>query len=295
MFVCHNNGDARMSEFGNPASIGNAQYLRMDIFERTNGDDPLPHTVGEFQTVPHLVDENGFFSTGLMISMVDSIGGMTSGLASLPDWIVTTNLAFRRTSNMLTPSGTTIEFSAQVLRRGRSSVVTRIDARSNEVHLGTGWLSCAVLTPENGPPPFQRPVRPMQRPPVTDPDFFVEPFSFFNLERNDDHSVSLRIIDRLRNPWGILHGGSMAFLLDTAACDAVARATKSENDKRPIVSEAMIHYLAPGRVGPVTAKAEIIGIPRVGNHAHVVKVEVHDEGADNRLVTLAEITVESTF
>lgn len=284
-----------MSEFGNPSSIGNAQYLRMDITELTNGDDPLPHTVGEFTTSAHLVDEDGILSTGLLISMADSIGGMTSGLASLPDWIVTTNLAFRRTSNRPTPAGTNLRFSAQVLRRGRSSVVTRIDVQDQHLTLGTGWLSCAVLTPENGPPPFQRPVRPLPRPPVTDPEFFLPPFSFFNLERHPDGAVSLRIIDRLRNPWGILHGGSMAYLLETAAYDAVARGVSTRGEKRPIATEAMIHYLAPGRVGPVTATAEIVGAARVGNNAHVVKVEVHDRGADNRLVTLAEITVESAF
>lgn len=85
-----------MSGFGSPAEIGVAQYLLMMIEEIGDGTAALPHTVGHFPGTPNTLDADGRLGTDLLTCIIDSIGGMTSGLASLPDWIVTTNLMIRR-------------------------------------------------------------------------------------------------------------------------------------------------------------------------------------------------------
>ena len=45
-----------------------------------------------FEPGPHLLDEHGRLSMGLLSTLVDNVGGMVYGIAVLPDWIVTTNL-----------------------------------------------------------------------------------------------------------------------------------------------------------------------------------------------------------
>ena len=123
-----------MSGFGSPAEIGVAQYLLMMIEEIGDGTATLPHTVGHFPGTPTTLDADGRLGTDLLTCIIDSIGGMTSGLASLPDWIVTTNLMIRRAPDALTGARGTGELTlnTHVLRRGRSSVVTRVDVADSD-------------------------------------------------------------------------------------------------------------------------------------------------------------------
>lgn len=281
-----------MSGFGNPTEIGVAQYLLMTIEEIGDGRATLPHTRGSFPGAPNTLDPHGRLGTDLLVCIVDSIGGMTSGLASLPDWIVTTNLMLRRAPDALRGDRGTgpLTLETQVLRRGRSSVVTKVvttDARNHMV--ATAWMSCAVLTPANGPPPFTRPVRPFDRDVPLDPIFAAPPHEFFNLSAGDrPGEVQLMVEQRLRNPWGILHGGASAVVLDAAARSLVIGRPTAEATPEAIVTDLAMHYLSPGRVGPVHASATLVG--RRGAD-HLVRVEVRDRGADDRLMALAQTTV----
>ena len=60
--------------------------------------------------------------------------------------------------------------------------------------------------------------------------------------------------DRLRNPWGILHGGAVAMLADEAACRAVAAVPGASGPHGVAAADAVLHYLRPVRVGPVEAR-----------------------------------------
>jgi acyl-coenzyme A thioesterase PaaI-like protein len=51
-----------------------------------------------------------------------------------------------------------------------------------------------------------------------------------------------------------------------------------------------MHFLSPGRVGPIVAVGELVG-SRGGDH--LVRVSVRDRGADDRLLTLAALTVRT--
>lgn len=281
-----------MSNFGNVADIGVAQYLLMPIEEIGDGTATLPHTRGHFAGRPNLLDDEGRIDTGLLTGLVDGIGGLTSGLAILPDWIVTTNLTLRRASDALRgPLGTgALTIDAQVLRRGRSSVVTRIDV-ADLAHnaVATAWMTCAVLTPANGPPPFVRPVPMLERSIPDDPIFAASPAEFFGLTAGDAPGiVTLTVDQRLRNPWGIVHGGASAVALDTAARSLVVGRCTVDPTPDAVVSDLVVHYLSPGRVGPVVATAVPAG--RSGDE-HLVRIEVRDHGADDRLMALSTATV----
>ncbi|MEX1217206.1 MAG: hotdog domain-containing protein [Acidimicrobiales bacterium] len=281
-----------MSGFGNPTEIGVAQYLSMTIEEIGDGTDVLPHTQGHFPGTTTTLDSEGRLGTDLLTCIIDSIGGMTSGLASLPDWIVTTNLMIRRAPDALIGTRGTgpLTLDTQVLRRGRSSVVTRVETTdANGEVVATAWMSCAVLTPANGPPQFVRPVRPYEREAPSDPIFFRPTNEFFNLSAGSiPGMVSLAVEQRLQNPWGILHGGSSAVALDAAARSVVLGRPTAEATPEVIVTDLAVHYLSPGRVGPILAHATLAG--RRGLD-HLVRVEVRDEGAEDRLMVLAMVTV----
>lgn len=84
------------------------------------------------------------------------------------------------------------------------------------------------------------------------------------------------------NGFGGLHGGTGTALVDAAATAAARWATGRE---RAVVS-GDVRYLAPGRVGPFRAQSRVL---RAGDQVTVLRVALHDEGADDRLVILAEV------
>ena len=79
--------------------------------------------------------------------------------------------------------------------------------------------------------------------------------------------VEVDLTDNLRNPWGIMHGGVVAFLVDLATAHATGGAT----------TDVVLHFLAPHRAGPVRATARPLGTRSDGT---VCRVEVRDLGAD---------------
>lgn len=283
-----------MPSFGDETrqGIGMSHYLPMPVIEIGDGTAPLPSTRGSFTAPAHVVDAEGRLESGMLASLTDSIGGMTSGLACLPDWIVTTNLSMRRSPDALAgPRGTgDLTIDTRVMRRGRSSVVTRSSVSDTDGHeVATSWITCAVLTPAGGPPPFTRPVRLNDHLVSDDPLFRSEPARFFALEAGDaPGTVLLHPAAHLRNPWGILHGGAVAHLLDTAARCAVAGRVDPGPTPGIIVSDLTIHYMNPGRDGPIVADATIIG----RRHDDIlVRVTARDAGADDRLMNVAVMTV----
>jgi uncharacterized protein (TIGR00369 family) len=111
-------------------------------------------------------------------------------------------------------------------------------------------------------------------------------------------TTRLRLADHLRNPWGILHGGAMAVLVDVAACRAAAgelagRSGADPTDGIPTTAgvaaaDTVLHYLRPVRVGPVEARCRVMGGPPGRS---LVRVAVHDLGAEDRLVSLGSVVV----
>ena len=269
-------------------------YLPVLMTERPDPDSPdgLAMIDATFTPGSHLSPTGQPLGSGVLATLVDNVGGMASGLSVLPDWIVTTNLTLRRPvpEAGATPPGP-LALSTRVLRRGRNSVVTEVDARGPDGSLvASAWMTSAVLSPEAGPPPVPRPVRPRPVPPVDDPLYSSAPEAFFALEAGSQPGeMRIDAPPRLRNPWGIVHGGALAMVVDAAARAAVAHPTGIDADPDALVTtDLVIHFLSPARVGPVIARAELVGSRE---DDHLVRVTVHDQGADHRSVALAVLTV----
>jgi uncharacterized protein (TIGR00369 family) len=99
-------------------------------------------------------------------------------------------------------------------------------------------------------------------------------------------TVELDIHDDIRGPVGSLEGGVVSTIVDVAGASAGALAMNS----MVATADMTIHFLAPGRVGPVRAT----GVPlRVGNDLAVVEVKVIDTGKDDRLMASALLTIRA--
>ncbi len=132
-----------------------------------------------------------------------------------------------------------------MLRVGRNAVVTQVQIRDHgdgDALIADGVLTSTVLEPEGGPPDFPRPM--VLRPPDA-PEPSLPLLEFFGIRARGAEAVALEINDRVRNPWGILHGGATAVLVDAAATHAVGDDATT--------TDVVLHFLRPGRVGPAVA------------------------------------------
>jgi len=210
--------------------------------------------------------------------MLDNVGGLCGGLAALPDgWVVSTNLSARLVRFDHTGP---FRIDAHVLRRGRASTVTGVeihDEGARDALIVDGVLTSAVLVPEHGPPRWTRPLvlGPGEPPPAPVPTVA----EWLDARTIDGHTIEMQLSEALRNPWGILHGGAVASLIDVTA----------EHVTGDVTADVVLHFLAPNRVGPVRATGNTVGSRADGT---VVRIEVRDEGA-GRVTALAVVTTSA--
>ncbi len=163
------------------------------------------------------------------------------------------------------------------------AAVEVVDEGDHDRPVAAVTMTSAVLDPGGMDLRFTRPVAIPMAPP--DPEA-RPPEEFFCIEPGTGPVTRLDLADRLRNPWGILHGGAVAMLADVAACRAVAAGDGS--DRPGAAADTVLHYLRPVKVGPVEARCQVLG-SRPGRS--VVRVAIHDLGAEGRLTTLGTVAV----
>ncbi len=263
-----------------------SEYLRLERWEVPSEVEGVPPVVlGRAPIDDHLRGVGGGLRTGALLTNLDSLGGFTSGLAALPQWIVTTSLLV--TVSDVRHVGP-LRFRAEVVRRGRSSVVTAlgvVDEGAADRRVAAATMTCAVLDPGAMELQFERPVAIAMPPLQSDP---VAPEEFFRIDPGEGAVTRLRLADELRNPWGILHGGAVAMLADEAACRAAAAVPGATGPAGVAAADAVLHYLRPVKAGPVEARCTVLGT-RAGRTT--VRVAIHDIGAEGRMTTLGTVTV----
>jgi uncharacterized protein (TIGR00369 family) len=84
-------------------------------------------------------------------------------------------------------------------------------------------------------------------------------------------TFALEVREELTRMGGLLHGGAVASLLDTAAAFAVH--TLLEPEKRTVTIDLTIHFLRPVTFGRVEARARVL---REGRRVAIIVVEVTD-------------------
>jgi uncharacterized protein (TIGR00369 family) len=261
-----------------------ARYAGVDL--REVGDWHAGEVIGEATSAlpDHLRAESGGLRTGALLMLCDNVGGFCAGLAALPDgWVVSTNLTITLTPHR---AAGPLRLRSTVLRAGRAAIVTDVrvtDAGSDGAIVADAVLTSAVLVPEGGPPQWVRPAHMQAVPPPGPLPRIVEWLGIRDVAGAPPGVVELDVSDSVRNPWGIVHGGVTASLVDIAA----ERAVQAHSDVPVETGDVALHYLAPARVGPVRASATVLGQRSDGA---VVAVEVRDVGRD-RVVARAVAAV----
>lgn len=262
-------------------------YFRLERWEvpPADGAEGYSEFGGRIPVDDHHRGAGGGLRAGALLTNLDSVGGLLAGLSVRPEWIVTTSLM--ATVTHLDHRGP-LRVHGRVLRRGRNAVVAGLDVvdeGGDDRAVAAATATFAVLDPGEMALDFQRPVVVPMPPPHPDSP---APEEFFCIEPGDGPVTRLRLADHLRNPWGILHGGAVAVLIDVAACRAVLTAAGTPRSRPVAAADSVLHYLRPVKVGPVEARCQVWG--GAGGRT-VVRVAVHDVGADDRLVALGCVAV----
>lgn len=85
-------------------------------------------------------------------------------------------------------------------------------------------------------------------------------------------TVRLEVRDELKQNQGVVHGGVIASLIDTASAFAVV--TQLGPSERVTTTDLTIHYLRPTTKGSMTATARLV---RGGRRLFVISVEVWND------------------
>jgi uncharacterized protein (TIGR00369 family) len=101
--------------------------------------------------------------------------------------------------------------------------------------------------------------------------------SFLGLElcelKSGDVTVCLDVRDEVKQNHGVVHGGAIASLIDTASAFVIL--TAIDENERVTTTDLTIHYLRPVTLGRMLARARIV---RGGRRRFVVNVEVENNG-----------------
>lgn len=264
-------------------------YFRIERWEipPPPGEERPSDIGGRMPVDTHQRGAGGGLVTGGLLTGIDTLGGLLSGLSVLPKWIVTTNMMV--TVVHLDHQGP-LRLHGRVLRRGRNAVVTAldiVDEGDGDREVASATMTSAVLEPREMEISFERPhVSPM---PAPDPDA-LGLTEFFSIQPGTGPVTRLDLVERLRNPWGILHGGALAMLADVATCRAVeALPGHLEGGTGAVAAgDTVLHYLSPARVGPIEARCQVLG-DRAGRT--LVRVALHDLGAGDRMVSMGSVAV----
>jgi acyl-coenzyme A thioesterase PaaI-like protein len=230
-------------------------------------------------------DQQGDLRMGAITYAVDLATGLAMGLAVLERdmWVVTTDIDVHLTVPVIDGP---LRIEVEVLRAGATTAVSSFELHDDSTGRPVGG---GTATGRPFPFDFDRSYLDV---PIGSPLVHVSPdeplvgpvASMLGLRVGEDASVEVDIDDWLRNPWGILHGGVTACIVDIAAEHAAVAALG-----RPArTTGSMIRYVAPGRVGPARAVPRVLGDD--GTTA-LVEVRVSDTGADDRLLAIATMTV----
>jgi uncharacterized protein (TIGR00369 family) len=103
---------------------------------------------------------------------------------------------------------------------------------------------------------------------------------------NGGVAVEMDIRDDVRGPAGSLEGGVVSTLIDVAAGSTAA----IEMQTLVATADMTVHFLAPGRVGPVRATGVLL---RMGKGNAVVEVRVIDTGHDDRLMAVGLVSMRA--
>ena len=239
--------------------------------------------------VPALLDDAGRPHVGVIATIIDMVAGETAIREVLPQWIATANLSLHVGD---LPSEGTLRARPRVLRKGRTTLVMEVlvDHLESGLECGLSTVGFSILPGRNA---LQARVdwaeAPQSRSEFAQPGSGLDKPLYETLglgfEATDPAIARLAVGPYVINTLGAMQGGVVAILIDAAGDHHAAHQLGGPARVRSLE----IHYLKLARVGPVRAVARTIGTTEAGL---MLRVSLHDEGADDVLLTVATLLVE---
>jgi uncharacterized protein (TIGR00369 family) len=263
------------NEFERGRSFG--RYIGMALHEVDDGSGS-PGIEGFAPVRDGVRGPDGGMTLGALLTLADGLGGLCGGLAVLPRWVVSTNVMLRVAR--LDHTGP-IRGRARVLRRGRNGVVTQIELRDDgnaDALVGEAVLTSAALDAPDGMPMPRRPVSIDPGPLPEIEGTLRDVLGIHEVDPPDgyDSAVRMEVTDDVRNPWGIVHGGATAMLVEAAA-DVVGADS---------ATDTVLHFVRPGRTGPLESRVRVID----GREAvRITRIDVTDRGTGDRRTATATL------
>ena len=250
----------------------------------------------------HVLGGDGGVRAGVLCVLVDLAGGAAAVRTLHPDWMATADLAVQ----LGAPArGPWVEARASVIRRGRTTLVVEAgifdvagpvtEAKADETghQVGVGTLTMAVL-----------PARPGAVSLLPAEESFPSQWAFDGrgLSRPVENALSVHVLDRasghlsmpivpyVHNSFGAAQGGVMGLLGELsglAAVDSAAGGRGGAGVASAAVTDLQVAYVALGRVGPISSRAEVLATSADGGGRAIV--ELTDEGAGGRLTTVVNV------
>ena len=250
----------------------------------------------------HVLGADRGVRAGVLCVLVDLAGGAAAVRTLHPDWMATADLAVQ----LGAPArGPWVEARASVIRRGRTTLVveagifdvdgpgTDPEADTTGDQVGVGTLTMAVL-----------PARPGAVSLVPEEESFPSQWAFDGreLSRPVEDALSVHVLDQasghlsmpvvpyVHNSFGAAQGGVMGLLGELsglAAVDSAAGGRGGAAAASAAVTDLQVAYVALGRVGPISSRAEVLATSAGGGGRAIV--ELTDEGAGGRVTTVVNV------
>jgi acyl-coenzyme A thioesterase PaaI-like protein len=239
---------------------------------------------------PEILDASGRPRVGALAIIADMISGQTAIREVAPGWIATSNLGLQVGD---LPSTGSIVGRPKVLRKGATTIVIEVDLVHGETGdaLGVSTLGFAILPNRSerqaalhrarteGAETMSSPLGAGLTKPVLEAMNVV-------FAPGDPATAEIAVVPYLQNTLGALQGGIVAVFVEAAA----ERYAAARLGGPVRVRGLEIQYLKLGKVGPVRARARVIGRLAGGLS---VRVELDDRGQGDALLTVATVWLEA--
>ena len=235
--------------------------------------------------VPEILTPDGSVQAGAVATIVDILGGALTFRAVYPDWMATAALSVHLSGRR---ASETIAATGEVIRVGRTMAIIDVDIREEVGAFDEPAkpIGIAMVSGSRLPRRKNAPVLAAAEETSETVHFGIEGSG---LKRPFRDAAGVRVLDEaegvveldlqeyVRNSVGVLQGGMIAILSDTAgemAAGAEAR--------RPMTTKDLtIQYLSQGKRGPFRTRARVV---RATQDTALTRVEVIDRGMEDRLI-----------
>jgi uncharacterized protein (TIGR00369 family) len=236
--------------------------------------------------VPEVCGDDGCVRAGALATLVDVLGGGLAASTAHPNWIATADLTLHVYGCV---RDGVVQARARVLRVGRTTVIIEVDLRDAENGLreiGLATMSFSVL-PRRDINPDVDDARPEGRSTMAleHSRLDVPLLDALGVTVVDaaDGVIDVPVRDWALNSMGAMQGGVVATVVEAAG----ERALRHAAGAPLVVNDIQLTYLAFGKVGPVRTKVDVL---QCDEEYGIATVELFDDGADHRRMTLARVT-----